>query len=43
MAYGDFKNLPKRTAAKKVLHNKVFNIAKSLKYDGYQRQLASMF
>ena len=42
MAYGDFKNLTKRTAADKVLRNKAFNIAKDTKYDGYQRRLASM-
>ena len=29
MAYGDFKGLPRRTAADKVLHNKAFNIAKN--------------
>ena len=37
MAYGDFKDLNRRTAADKVLHDKVFNIAKDLKYDGYKR------
>ena len=42
MAYGDFKDLAKRTAANKVLKNKAFNIAKDPKYDGYQRGLASM-
>ena len=42
MAYGDFKDLTKRTAADKVLRNKAFNIAKDLKYDGYQRGLTSM-
>ena len=42
MAYGDFKDLTKRTAADKVLKNKAFNIAKDPKYDGYQRGLASM-
>ena len=41
MAYGDFKGLAKRTAADKVLSDKAFNIAKNLKYDGYQRGLAS--
>ena len=40
MAYGDFEDLPKRTAADKVLRDKVFNIAKDPKYDGYQRGLA---
>ena len=42
IAYGDFKDLEKRTAADKVLRDKAFNIAKDLKYDGYQRGLASM-
>ena len=37
MAYGDFKDLTKRTAADKVLKNKAFNITKNPKYDGYQR------
>ena len=42
MAYGDFKDLKKRTAADKFLRDKAFIIAKNLKYDGYQRGLASM-
>ena len=42
MAYGDFKDLNRRTAADKVLHDKAFNIAKDPKYDGYQLVLASM-
>ena len=42
MAYGDFKDLARRTASYKVLRDKAFNIAKNLKYDGYQRGLASM-
>ena len=42
MAYGDFKDLKKKTATDKVLRDKTFNIAKNLKYDGYQRGLASM-
>ena len=42
MAYGDFKDLAKRTASDKVLRDKAFNIAKSPKYDGYQRGLTSM-
>ena len=33
MAYGDFKDLAKRTAANKVLRDKTFNIAKDSKYD----------
>ena len=42
MAYGDFKDLAKITASDKVLRDKVFDIAKNPKYDGYQRGLASM-
>ena len=42
MAYGDFKDSSRRTAADKLLPDKAFNIAKDLKYDGYQRGLASM-
>ena len=42
MAYGDFKDLAKRTAADKVLRDKAFNIAKDPKYDGYQSGLASV-
>ena len=42
MVYGDFKNLSRRTAADKVLRDKVLNIAKNLKYDGYQCWIASM-
>ena len=40
--YEDFKDLAKRTASDKVLRYKAFNIAKDIKYDGYQRGLASM-
>ena len=42
MAYGDFKDLAKRTEADKVLRDKAFKIASDQKYDGYQRGLASM-
>ena len=42
MAYGDFKNLAKRTAAGKVLRDKAFKIVSDQKFDGYQRGLASM-
>ena len=42
MAYGNFKDLTRRTASDKVLRDKAFNIAKNPKYDGYQRELASM-
>ena len=41
-AYGDFKDLVRRTASDKVLRDKAFNIAKNPKYDEYQRELASM-
>ena len=36
IAYGDFKDLKRRTASDKILRNKAFNIAKNPKYDGYQ-------
>ena len=42
MAYGYFKDLARRTASDKMLRDKAFNMAKNLKYDGYQRGLASM-
>ena len=42
MAYRDFKDLARRTAADKVLRDKAFNIAKNPEYDGYQEGLASM-
>ena len=42
MAYGDFKDLKRRTASDKILRDKTFNIAKNPKYDGYQRGLSSM-
>ena len=42
MAFGDFKDLAKRTASDKFLRNRACNIAKNPKYDGYQRALASM-
>ena len=42
MAYGDFKNLNRRTAADEVLRDKPFNIAKNWKYDGYQSGLVPM-
>ena len=40
MAYGYFEKLTGRTAFDKILRVKVFNIAKNLKYDGYQSNLA---
>ena len=42
MAYGDFKDLAKKTASHKFLRDKAFNIAKNPKYDGYQRGIDSM-
>ena len=42
MAYGDFKDIARRTASDKILRDKAFNIAKNPKYDGYQRGLASI-
>ena len=42
MAYGDFKDLERKIFSDKVLRDKVFNIAKNSKYDGYQRGLTSM-
>ena len=41
-AYGDFKDLTKRTFADKVLRDKAFKIASDQNHDGYQRGLASM-
>ena len=37
MAYGDFKDLARRTASDNILRDKASNIAKNPKYDGYQR------
>ena len=42
MAYGDFKDIARRTASDKVLREETFNIAKNPKYDGYQTGLTSM-
>ena len=42
LAYGDFKDLTRRTASDKILSDKAFNIAKNPKHDGYQRGIASM-
>ena len=42
MAYGNFKDLNRKTADDKVLREKAFNIAKDPKYDAYQRRLASV-
>ena len=42
MAYGDFRDLNRRTDDDKVLRDKVFNIAKNPKYDGRQPRLVSI-
>ena len=42
MGYGDFKDLTRRRASDKILHDKAFNITKNPKYDGYQRGIASL-
>ena len=42
MTYGKYKDLTKRTQSNKVLEDIAFEIASNLKYDGYQRGLASM-
>ena len=41
-AYGDLKDLQRRTQSDKVLKYKAFAIASNRKYDRYQRALASM-
>ena len=42
MAYGDFKDLTRRTGSDKIFCDKAFSIAKNPKYDGYQHGPASM-
>ena len=42
MASGGFKDLTRKTASDKILHEKAFNITKNLKNDRYQRGLVSM-
>ena len=42
MAYQDFKDLTRRAASDKILRDKPIETAKNLKYDEYQRRLASM-
>ena len=42
IAYGDFKDLARRTGSDKVLRDRAFNVAKNPKYDGYQSGIASM-
>ena len=40
MAHGDFKDFTRRAASDKLLRHKSFNIAKTPKYDRYQRGLS---
>ena len=42
MAYGDFKDIKRRTTFDKILKDKAFNVAKNPKHHRYQRGLASM-
>ena len=42
MAYGGLKNLTRRTTFDKILRDKSFNIAKTPKYNRYEKSLASM-
>ena len=42
MAYGNFKDLARRTASDEVLRSKAFNIAKNSKDNGYQKGRACM-
>ena len=42
MAYGDFKDLARRTNSDKILRDKAFNIAKNPKCDWYQKGLPSI-
>ena len=42
MAYGKSKDLAKRTQSDKVLRDNSFETASDVKYDGYQRGLASV-
>ena len=41
MAYGNYKDLGKRTESDKVLKNRAFKVASKLKYHGFKRGLAS--
>ena len=42
IVYGDFQDLARRIASDTILRDKAFNIAKNPKYDGYQREPASI-
>ena len=39
MAYGDFKDIARRTISDKALRDKAFDIAKNPKYDGIKEDL----
>ena len=41
-AYSDNKDLAKITISDNILEDRAYEIAMNLKYDGYQRRLASM-
>ena len=41
-AYSDSKDLAKRIISEKILKDRAYKIARNCKYDGYQRELASM-
>ena len=42
MNYGDFKDVPRRTASDKLLGKKAFNTAESAQYDGHRKYFGSM-
>ena len=42
MVYGDFKDLPRKTASDKKLHDKKFSVTKNPEYVLYDRGLASV-
>ena len=42
MAYGDFKDLTRRTASHNILRDKALILQKNPKYDGYQRSFPSV-
>ena len=42
VAYGAYKNLPRKMTPDKVLGNKSFVVGSNPKYDGYQQGVASM-
>ena len=43
LAYGDFKDLAKRTASDKMLRDKAFNIAKNTKHYGFFQWFINFF